>query len=247
MPTPATCPPGEELLMYAEGALEADQQARLEVHLHACQRCRDQLQAFVDLSAALGDAATDAPRLQEPCPSSRTLIAYAEGELDEESARHVRAYLIHCDKCFTDVLALEHAREAERTLWMVLIRALAELRRRRRRLVRLSAGEHLPPVPAVAVGPQGTLERLDLEVLFGPVLSPEGRFSLDLRVPEGERFEGRSAVARLRFAPHVFELHTRVERWTISLDHTFEGEYHGTVPPEEVREAIVQALEVSIL
>ncbi|HXH09575.1 MAG TPA: hypothetical protein VNP04_07420 [Alphaproteobacteria bacterium] len=43
MPPSASCPPAEELLMYAEDALEADQQARLEVHLQACQRCRDQL------------------------------------------------------------------------------------------------------------------------------------------------------------------------------------------------------------
>jgi hypothetical protein len=233
--------------MYAEGALDAEQQARLEVHLQACQRCRDQLQSFVELGSALREAAPEAPHLQEPCPSSRTLVAYAEGELDEESAGHVRAHLIHCDKCFTDVLALEHAREAERTLWMVLISALAELRRRRRRPLRLSAGEHLPTVPAVAVGSQDTVEHLDLEVLFGPVLSPEGHFSLDLRVPDGERFEGRSVVARLRFDPHAFELQTRVERSTISLDHTFAGEYHGTVPPDEVREVLLQALEVSIL
>jgi len=154
---------------------------------------------------------------------------------------------MYCDQCFTDVLALEQAREAEGTLWMVLIGTLAELRRRRRRPLRLSAGEHLPSVPALAIGPQDTVEHPELEVLFGPVLSPEGRFSLDLRVPEGERFEGRSVVARLRFAPHVFELHARVERSTISLDRTFAGEYHGTVPPDEVREALLQALEVRIL
>ncbi|HXH09574.1 MAG TPA: hypothetical protein VNP04_07415 [Alphaproteobacteria bacterium] len=130
---------------------------------------------------------------------------------------------------------------------MVLLGTLAELRRRRRRVARLSAGEHQPSVSAVAIGPQDTMEHLELEVLFGPILSPEGRFSLDLRIPEGERFEGRNAVARLRVDPHVFELHARVERSTISFDRTFVGESHGSVPPDEVREALLQALEVRIL
>ena len=55
------------------------------------------------------------------------------------------------------------------------------------------------------------------------------------------------AEGALHFAPHVFDLQTRVERSTISLDRTLEGEYHGAVPPEEVRTALLQALEVRIL
>jgi len=49
-----------------------------------------------------------------PHPRSSTLVAYCQGELDEETSQHVRVHLLYCDECFEVVHRLEQICEEER-------------------------------------------------------------------------------------------------------------------------------------
>jgi hypothetical protein len=52
-----------------------------------------------------------------PHPNSSTLAAYCQGEqgeLDDETLRHVRVHLLYCDECFEVVHQLEQIRDEER-------------------------------------------------------------------------------------------------------------------------------------
>lgn len=43
----------------------------------------------------------------ERCPNSEILIEYAQGSIDEETARHIRVHLLFCDECTRELKALE--------------------------------------------------------------------------------------------------------------------------------------------
>lgn len=97
------CPPEDILLMFLDGALLADEQARAAAHLAGCPSCSAALADARDLSAALLDAAQSPALPQEPCPGAWTLVQYSDGGLDEETARHIRAHLFWCEDCLTEV------------------------------------------------------------------------------------------------------------------------------------------------
>jgi hypothetical protein len=62
----------------------------------------------------LGEAAQVFKLSLGPHPSSSTLAAYCQGELDDETLRHVRVHLLCCDECFEVVHQLEQICEDER-------------------------------------------------------------------------------------------------------------------------------------
>lgn len=230
MHTADDCPPGEELLMFADGYLGVDRRAAVEAHLRRCASCRDTLAFTQGLEGALRGTIAVPQSAAEPCPSSWTLVLYQEGELADETARHVRAHLSFCDDCFTEVLALERVGEGETQD----LRLVAE-------------GDPTWHVPVTAVDSQGMQERLELEVLYGPALSPQGHFSLDLQVPVEQSFEGRAVLVTFRLGGQIVELRSRVERSVISIDHALESGFQGTIRSEEERQALLQGLEISIL
>lgn len=83
------CPPEDALLMFLDGALPADEQARVAAHLAGCQSCSVALADARDLSAALRDAAQSPASPQEPCPTAWTLVRYSDVALDEEDRKSV--------------------------------------------------------------------------------------------------------------------------------------------------------------
>lgn len=231
--------------MFVDGVLPADEQARVAAHLAECPSCRAALADARDLSAALRDAAQSPASPEEPCPTAWTLVQYSDNALDEETARHVRAHLFWCEDCLAEVLALEQEREEQLPLQEALIQYLARWRATRTAAPLAAEGEAALTMPAQVHGPAGTPEHLTLEVLFGPTVSPEGRFSLDLQVPEAPWCEGREVRVTLHLDPYTFDMPSRVERATITLNYSLPGDYQGAAP--ELREALLQALEVHIL
>ncbi len=45
--------------------------------------------------------------VEDACPSTATITAYVQHELDEETSKHVRVHVLHCKHCAEEVLLLE--------------------------------------------------------------------------------------------------------------------------------------------
>jgi anti-sigma factor RsiW len=240
------CPATEDLLMFVDEALAAPERATVAAHVERCQTCREYV-AYVRGLGALLREAREVVSPAEPCPDSLTLVRYNDGMLDQDTAQHIRAHLLFCDACFTEMLALEQADDAAGVFGVELEQYIVRRRTEQPALPLAAARTEQLQVPAQVSGPPGAIERLVLMVLYGPSLSPEGHFSLDVRLPDGQQLEGRAVVVKLRFDSRVFEVHGRVERNTITIDHTFQGGYNGTASPQEMRQALLDVLEVWIL
>ena len=91
------------VICYAYGEATPQQRARAEDHIAQCVSCRD-LVAFVQ--KLMGAEKRSSPPL-EPCPSASILFDLAYERLDEHTAQHVRAHLVHCDKCRAEYLSAE--------------------------------------------------------------------------------------------------------------------------------------------
>jgi len=241
------CPPGDVLLMFLDGALSSEAQASITAHLEGCPTCREVLTHSRDFGTLLRDTGEEHASPEEPCPSAWTLVQYHTGELEEETARHVRAHLFMCAKCFAEVLALEQAQQDSILLTEALSQHLERAQRTTTREV-LAASGTLPTTLSVHIQvPSEASISLPLEILYGPSLSTEGHFSLDLSVPDAPHLEGKTVLVQLRLDPYVFAMQGRVERATVSIDHTFASGAPPTASSHEIRAALLQALEISIV
>ncbi len=94
-----------------------------------------------------------------PHPSSATLAEYCRDELDDETSRHLRVHLLHCDECFEVVHQLEQVfeREQEESLWEGFPNAIVRLGKRVSEAVvsAISGLELVSPVGAVPLAVRG--------------------------------------------------------------------------------------------
>src|SRR5436190_19960302 len=88
-----------ELVRYLDGELEQEERAKVEQHLATCGACRDQLEFAKGFRAGLRKLSKEELTTDEPCPDSWTLVSYEAGDVDEETARHLRVHLLLCDDC----------------------------------------------------------------------------------------------------------------------------------------------------
>jgi hypothetical protein len=112
----------EELLRYAENSLTPAEKRTVDEHLKVCEDCRQQLSFIEDLKGSLGGLSEEEFSSNEPCPDSETLVSYEAGEVDAETARHLRAHLLFCDTCAKEFYALRRASREES--WRELIERL---------------------------------------------------------------------------------------------------------------------------
>lgn len=98
--------PRAELLRYLDGAVTADERRTLEAHLASCKECRDYIARVKNFNEGLAGLTEEEFTSREPCPDSWTLASYDAGEVDEETARHLRAHLLYCDECAEEFDAL---------------------------------------------------------------------------------------------------------------------------------------------
>ena len=98
--------PRAELLRYLDGAVTADERRTLEAHLASCKQCRDYIARVKNFNEGLAGLTEEEFTSREPCPDSWTLASYDAGEVDEETARHLRAHLLYCDECAEEFDAL---------------------------------------------------------------------------------------------------------------------------------------------
>jgi hypothetical protein len=98
--------PREDLLRYLDGDVGDDRKRSIEEHLASCKECRDHISIVKGFNEGLTDLSQEEFASQEHCPDSWTLVSYEAGDVDEETARHLRAHLLFCDECAEEFNAL---------------------------------------------------------------------------------------------------------------------------------------------
>lgn len=102
--------PRSDLLRYLDGGMAADEKYTIEKHLADCESCRNYLTYIKDFSQGLAELTDEEFTATEPHPNSWTLVAYEAGQVDDETARHLRAHLLFCDDCANEFYALRKSR-----------------------------------------------------------------------------------------------------------------------------------------
>lgn len=100
----------EELIQYLGGALGEGEKQRVEHHLSGCADCQAYVSFVKDFHHGLTGLAEEEFTSKEFCPDSMTLVLYEAGEVDEETARHLRVHLLFCDACAEQFYALRRLR-----------------------------------------------------------------------------------------------------------------------------------------
>jgi anti-sigma factor RsiW len=191
------CPSREELLRFAEEALDAAEARSVEEHVASCDECRAELESLARVTGLLHSARSLA-RLSEDkaCARSAELAAYADGSLSEEEASAFEGHLAGCAACLeelADLWALEgpstrDVRDSviERTLARLSREGRTAVLRFRDRAVELVAGfadslaDASAPEPALAAVSRATPERVALRwrdetgLEVEAVVEPEG-------------------------------------------------------------------------
>jgi hypothetical protein len=102
----------EKLLRYVGGGLPENEQAAIEEHLASCEACRQFVSFVQDFDAVLQEAKPVFPSPGEACPDASLIVDLEAGQLDEETAQHLRAHLLFCRHCLEEYFALRRARHA---------------------------------------------------------------------------------------------------------------------------------------
>lgn len=138
------CPPGEDVLAFAEGLLEGAKRGAIERHAATCDRCRERLRRLTEITGALRAVGRGGSTTSEECPDGEALAAYADGSLDPRRASRLERHLARCRACLSavaDILTLAGAerRDApDRSVDAVVARLEAEGRTAIVRLVERS-------------------------------------------------------------------------------------------------------------
>jgi hypothetical protein len=114
--------PRADLLRYLDDTVEGAEKGSLEEHLQGCPECREYLSFVKGFNQGLSGLSKEEFTTDETCPDSWTLVSYEAGSADEETARHLRAHLLFCDKCAEEFYVLRRLRGPSWT--EVIVRAV---------------------------------------------------------------------------------------------------------------------------
>ena len=138
---------------YVDGDASATDRQKAEAHLKECGECRESLAFVRDLSQGIREVADKELAEKEPCPSSGTILDYAEGKLDAETALHVRAHMLFCDRCADSYYAVRRMRAPSWT--DVVIEAVHSAKETLLRAVEITGVGEIVPLPATATREPG--------------------------------------------------------------------------------------------
>ncbi len=187
--------PKEDLIRYMDKTMDESERKAIEEHLETCKSCGEYLSFVKEFSQELGNLKEEEFSSDELCPDSWHLVSYEAGDLDKETAKHMRVHVLFCDDCGEELDALRRLRaadeiEAAGMPWSQRIEALKEFM--------IDLGKTYGPdavlgsiritaeAPALAARGEESSERIFkvLEVSMG-----NNTYSMDLGVtPEGTVF-----------------------------------------------------------
>src|SRR6266852_3149998 len=103
--------PHESLIRtHVEGEGSERERQAVDEHLKDCSDCREFLSFVQDLSETGKELAEDEIAADEPHARKGTIIAYEEGNLDAETALHLRSHMLFCDECAETYYLLKRMR-----------------------------------------------------------------------------------------------------------------------------------------
>jgi hypothetical protein len=171
--------PRTDILRYIEGEMATEEESAVKKHLEGCPDCRDYLSFVGDFKKGLKELGPEEIAPREPCPDSETLVAYDAGELDEETARHVRVHTVFCESCMRDLYGLRQLRAPSWTEAVVG----AVLRAGRATLECLSISGSGDLEPQYALATKGEAEAPSNELRIADTVADPGTGSTsDIRV-----------------------------------------------------------------
>jgi len=89
----------DEVNRYAWGELREERGGAIEAHLNECASCRELATFTKNLIDSMREDSKHAPPVTEPCPDASLIVALEAEKLDELTAKHVAAHILHCNKC----------------------------------------------------------------------------------------------------------------------------------------------------
>src|SRR5712691_4525374 len=95
-----------DVTRYMFGELPEADASFIETHLADCPPCSKRVTFARKFTALAKKQLTRADTPDEPCPDTSVIVALEADELDEETARHVRAHLLFCKLCREEYLLL---------------------------------------------------------------------------------------------------------------------------------------------
>jgi anti-sigma factor RsiW len=103
---PKSCPSGDRLLLFLEGALDTGESKLVEEHVSGCDACAGRLRELKHLTAMLrGSDAAPVSRGPD-CPDGETLASYADGSIPDGRRPEIEEHLANCRSCLSEVADL---------------------------------------------------------------------------------------------------------------------------------------------
>ncbi len=100
----------DHVTRYAWGELAHAEAPAVEAHLEACAECRSNV-VFVRKMLEAYAERPPSSEPAEPCPDAELVVALEADELDQRTAGHVFAHVLHCTPCRDAYLILHSGRE----------------------------------------------------------------------------------------------------------------------------------------
>lgn len=123
MAKPLAHPKGD-LIRYLDGELQTEDKRKMEAHLASCTACQQRLSFMREFNDGLAELNAVQLSAQEPCPDAPTLVRYEAGDLDQETAEHLRAHMLFCTACRDDYYTLRRLSRQES--WQALLERLKD-------------------------------------------------------------------------------------------------------------------------
>lgn len=194
------CPDTPTFVAYQEGALPIGQAEEIQRHVVFCRACLEELVALGRADEVDDDPTRDyAVQVNLPPALRQELFGHlAEpvvtellaAQLDEPTTRAHLRHLAVCRRCLQEVTtALQARRVVVTSIYLAHLALLAQRARVEGRRRRAAAGEL--ELPGVIHEPDGTERPVRVPVHRNPPhLTQQGVFTLTLREPDAEDFEG---------------------------------------------------------
>lgn len=231
--------PRAELLRYLDGAVTADERRTLEAHLASCRECRDYMARVKNFNEGLAGLTEEEFTSREPCPDSWTLASYDAGEVDEETARHLRAHLLYCDECAEefDVLRRLTRGASWAELWETLKQAVVDLGKTYGPGALVGQIRIMAESPALAVRRGGGAAETRSKVL--EVAVGENTYSIELGItPEGSLTCDIAGYETPKEVPVQISLRSEAGEELFSTKTDVHGNSHFVLPGDQVGDGV---------
>ncbi|HKZ41048.1 MAG TPA: hypothetical protein VJ044_08800 [Candidatus Hodarchaeales archaeon] len=236
-----------DLIRYVNDSLPDVDHADIKQHVETCAECKDFLGFLQEFNSAMKKVKPVEIDIEEPCPGSSLIVALEEGNLDEETAQHLRVHMLYCTRCLEEFFLLRqlssHEREGESqsSSWQRILEKLEEY------VIDLCKsyipGSLIGPVRVLAETPAFALRRETVSEIISIVLEVSIRnsiYSVELGYkPEGIFFFDIAGFSGTLDTPLTITVTSEAGGILNSLQTDHSGNAHLTLPIAVIPDSFV--------